>query len=192
VLAENRHERFDRAAARFAARVTTERRLGLAEARYFLALAEALPRSPDAGLPPAARLLHLSELRSSTSDARAGPAPERAHAAGAARLAFKTSVQRDSTNDAAGADASHPLVITGRVVTFDRDHEPVIDDGAVYIGANELIVAVQDAGETPPDDLTTREPPRARPARRRHRCRGHKRAQRYGDASAPGRRRLHS
>jgi hypothetical protein len=48
VLAERRDVRFERAAARFAARVTTERRLGLAEARYVLALAEALPRSPDA------------------------------------------------------------------------------------------------------------------------------------------------
>ena len=47
VLAERRDERFERAAARFAARVTTERRLTLAEARYVLALAEALPRSPD-------------------------------------------------------------------------------------------------------------------------------------------------
>jgi hypothetical protein len=48
VLAEKRDERFERAAARFAARATTERRLDLAEARYVLALAEALPRSPDA------------------------------------------------------------------------------------------------------------------------------------------------
>jgi hypothetical protein len=48
VLAERRDERFERGAARFAARVTTERRLGLADARYVLALAEALPRSPDA------------------------------------------------------------------------------------------------------------------------------------------------
>lgn len=48
VLAERRDQRYDRAAARFAARVTTERRLGMAEARYVLALAEALPRSPDA------------------------------------------------------------------------------------------------------------------------------------------------
>jgi hypothetical protein len=48
VLAERHDERFERAAARFAARVTTERRLSLAEARYVLALAEALPRSPDA------------------------------------------------------------------------------------------------------------------------------------------------
>lgn len=47
VLAEKRDERFERAAARFAARATTERRLGLAESRYVLALAEALPRSPD-------------------------------------------------------------------------------------------------------------------------------------------------
>jgi hypothetical protein len=47
VFAERRDRRFERAAARFAARVTTERRLSLAEARYVLALAEALPRAPD-------------------------------------------------------------------------------------------------------------------------------------------------
>jgi 5-methylthioadenosine/S-adenosylhomocysteine deaminase len=35
-----------------------------------------------------------------------------------------------------------PLVLTGRVVTFDED-QPVLDDGAVYIGADELIAAVQ-------------------------------------------------
>jgi hypothetical protein len=43
-----RAPRYERAAARFAARVMMERRLGLAQARYVLALAEALPRSPDA------------------------------------------------------------------------------------------------------------------------------------------------
>jgi len=48
LLAEKRDERFERAAARFAARVTTERQLDLAESRYVLALAEALRRSPDA------------------------------------------------------------------------------------------------------------------------------------------------
>ena len=48
VLAERRDKRYERAAARFAARVTTERRLSLADARYVMALAEALPRSPDA------------------------------------------------------------------------------------------------------------------------------------------------
>ena len=47
VLAEQGDTRFERAAARFAARAMTERRLDLAEARYVLALAEALPRSPD-------------------------------------------------------------------------------------------------------------------------------------------------
>ena len=51
VLAEMGDDRFERAAARFAARVTTERRLGLAEARYVLALAESLPRSPNAVAP---------------------------------------------------------------------------------------------------------------------------------------------
>jgi hypothetical protein len=48
VLAERRDARFERAAARFAGRLTIERHLSLAEARYVLALAEALPRSPDA------------------------------------------------------------------------------------------------------------------------------------------------
>jgi hypothetical protein len=48
VLAEKSDARSERAAARFAARVTCERRLALAEARYVLPLAEALPRSPDA------------------------------------------------------------------------------------------------------------------------------------------------
>jgi hypothetical protein len=48
VLAERGDRRFEHAAARFAGRVTTERRLSLADARYVLALAEALPRSPDA------------------------------------------------------------------------------------------------------------------------------------------------
>ena len=47
VLAEKGDARYERAAARFAARVTHERSLALAEARYVLALAEALPRSPD-------------------------------------------------------------------------------------------------------------------------------------------------
>jgi 5-methylthioadenosine/S-adenosylhomocysteine deaminase len=35
-----------------------------------------------------------------------------------------------------------PLVLTGRVVTFD-EAQPLFDDGAVYIGADELIAAVQ-------------------------------------------------
>ena len=48
VLAEKRDARFELAAARFAGRLIVERRLGLADARLVLALAEALPRSPDA------------------------------------------------------------------------------------------------------------------------------------------------
>jgi hypothetical protein len=47
VLAERRDRRFGHAAARFAGRVTTERRLSLPEAHYVHALAEALPRSPE-------------------------------------------------------------------------------------------------------------------------------------------------
>jgi cytosine/adenosine deaminase-related metal-dependent hydrolase len=42
-----------------------------------------------------------------------------------------------------------PLVLTGRVVTFDED-QPIIDDGAVYIGADELIAAVQERGAAAP------------------------------------------
>jgi hypothetical protein len=48
VMASKRDPRFERAAARFAARATQERRLDLAGARYVLALAESLPRNPDA------------------------------------------------------------------------------------------------------------------------------------------------
>src|SRR5919197_2743146 len=35
-----------------------------------------------------------------------------------------------------------PLVLIGRVVTFD-EAQPQLDDGAVYIGGDELIAAVQ-------------------------------------------------
>ena len=48
MLAERRDARYVRAAARVAARVMLEHRPGLAEARYVLALAEALPHSPEA------------------------------------------------------------------------------------------------------------------------------------------------
>ena len=43
-----------------------------------------------------------------------------------------------------------PLVLLGRVVTFDSA-QPVIDEGALYIGADELIAAVQEAGDPAPD-----------------------------------------
>jgi cytosine/adenosine deaminase-related metal-dependent hydrolase len=42
-----------------------------------------------------------------------------------------------------------PLVLTGRVVTFD-EAQPQLDDGAVYIGADELIAAVQPRTAPPP------------------------------------------
>ncbi len=42
-----------------------------------------------------------------------------------------------------------PLVIYGRLVTMD-DERPVIDDGALYVGDDELIHAVQDRGDPPP------------------------------------------
>jgi hypothetical protein len=47
VIAEKRDRRFDRAAARYAARVTLERRLGPSEAHRVLTLAECLPEAPD-------------------------------------------------------------------------------------------------------------------------------------------------
>ena len=62
VLAERRDRRFGHAAARFAGRVTTEQRLSLAEARYVLALAEAIPRAPR-HRSPAPGLLPLSHPR---------------------------------------------------------------------------------------------------------------------------------
>lgn len=48
VLAERRDSRFERAAARFAGRVVTERRLGLDDARRVMALVELLPDLPEA------------------------------------------------------------------------------------------------------------------------------------------------
>ena len=46
---------------------------------------------------------------------------------------------------------AQPLVLYGRLVTFDDAREPeVIDDGALYIGGDELIAAVQGRGEQAP------------------------------------------
>ena len=42
-----------------------------------------------------------------------------------------------------------PLVLFGRIVTFDPDR-PKIDDGALYIGADGLIEAVQRASDPTP------------------------------------------
>jgi hypothetical protein len=47
VLADRRDPRFQRAAARFAARATLERQLSPAEAHRVLALAESLPSAPE-------------------------------------------------------------------------------------------------------------------------------------------------
>jgi 5-methylthioadenosine/S-adenosylhomocysteine deaminase len=47
-----------------------------------------------------------------------------------------------------------PLIVSGRLVTFDPDR-PVIDDGALYIGADELIAAVQDRTDSAPDGFET-------------------------------------
>jgi hypothetical protein len=56
VMARTHDERYERAAARWAARVTAERRLGLSESRRLLALVEVLPDAPDA-VEPALRSL---------------------------------------------------------------------------------------------------------------------------------------
>jgi 5-methylthioadenosine/S-adenosylhomocysteine deaminase len=42
-----------------------------------------------------------------------------------------------------------PLIFHGKLVTFDPDR-PVIEDGALYIGADERIEAVQSRGDPPP------------------------------------------
>jgi hypothetical protein len=47
-MAEKRDPRFDRAAARFAGRVTVERRLNAAEAHRALVLAQSLPAAAKA------------------------------------------------------------------------------------------------------------------------------------------------
>jgi hypothetical protein len=41
-----------------------------------------------------------------------------------------------------------PLVLLGRLVTFDPA-QPEIDQGALYIGGDELIAAVQKAADPP-------------------------------------------
>jgi hypothetical protein len=48
IMAARRDERFGRAAARWAARVTAERHLGLDESRRVLALVDVLPDAPEA------------------------------------------------------------------------------------------------------------------------------------------------
>lgn len=47
ILAEKRHARFEQAAARFAARVVIERKLGPADAHTVLALAESMREAPE-------------------------------------------------------------------------------------------------------------------------------------------------
>lgn len=48
VMAEKGDQRYGRAAARWAARAATERRLDLAQSRGVLALVDALPEAPEA------------------------------------------------------------------------------------------------------------------------------------------------
>ena len=42
---------------------------------------------------------------------------------------------------------AQPLALLGRLVTLDRER-PELEDGALYIGADELIHAVQSNGPT--------------------------------------------
>lgn len=51
LMAEQRDARYERAAARWAARVAAERRLGLADSRRVLALVDVLPEAPQAVKP---------------------------------------------------------------------------------------------------------------------------------------------
>ena len=46
------------------------------------------------------------------------------------------------------------LVLTGTVVTYDDD-QPVVTGGAVYLGDDGLIDAVQPARRTPPAGFAT-------------------------------------
>jgi 5-methylthioadenosine/S-adenosylhomocysteine deaminase len=50
-----------------------------------------------------------------------------------------------------------PLVLTGRLVTFD-DANPVIDAGTLYIGSDEKIAAAQPAAASPPPGFEGVEP----------------------------------
>jgi cytosine/adenosine deaminase-related metal-dependent hydrolase len=43
-----------------------------------------------------------------------------------------------------------PLVLLGRLVTFDPV-QPIVDEGALYIGADEKIASVQKASDPLPD-----------------------------------------
>ena len=56
VMARAADPRFERAAAKWVARVTAERRLDLADSRRLIALAECLPEAPDAIEPVLRRL----------------------------------------------------------------------------------------------------------------------------------------
>ena len=42
-----------------------------------------------------------------------------------------------------------PLVVDGRIVTMDEER-PMVEDGALYVGSDELIHAVQARGDPPP------------------------------------------
>ena len=48
VMARQHDDRYPRAAAKWAARVTTERRMSVEQARHVLGLVELLPEAPDA------------------------------------------------------------------------------------------------------------------------------------------------
>jgi uncharacterized protein (DUF2384 family) len=56
VMAKSHDERYERAAARWTARVTSERSLGVQESRRVLGLVEVLPDAPDAVEPVLRRL----------------------------------------------------------------------------------------------------------------------------------------
>lgn len=71
LMAEQRDTRYDRAAAKFSARLTTERRLTVEESRRVLALVEVLPLAPQ----PVSDHLRLYCKRSLRGDPVIPPSP---------------------------------------------------------------------------------------------------------------------
>ena len=128
VLAERQDRRFERAAARFGSRVTTERRLSLAEARYVLALAEALPRSRMRSRCCCART--AADRTDGAPPRRARSRPGRPVRHAAHLLCAHASSERD---DAAGPDVDvvhevHAATV-GRPVAAADGHELARHDG---------------------------------------------------------------
>jgi hypothetical protein len=79
VMAKARDQRYELAAARWAGRVTTERRLGLEASRRVLALVEVLPDAPDAIEPVLRRVLDRNSAAGPLSQHEADDPSSRRH-----------------------------------------------------------------------------------------------------------------